>query len=119
MGPDFSGDGLERVHSAGIEPERPPIQHVYAALAEDAARNDMIFDDLLSALEAGRSPLVLKVIVVANAAHRTLWNTLIAREHPHGMTTFAGRQHACLDHACSALMRHCAAVRSRLACASS
>ena len=61
----------------------------------------------------------LKVIVVANAAHRTLWNTLIAREHPHGMTTFAGRQHVCLDHACSALMRHCAAVRSRLACASS
>ena len=44
---------------AGIEPERPPIQHVYAALAEDAARNDMIFDDVLSALEAGRSPLVL------------------------------------------------------------
>ena len=43
----------------GIETERPPIQHVYAALAEDAARNDMIFDDVLSALEAGRSPLVL------------------------------------------------------------
>ena len=44
---------------AGIEPERPPIQHVYAALAEDAARNEMIFGDVLSALEAGRSPLVL------------------------------------------------------------
>ena len=44
---------------AGIEPERPPIQHVYAALAEDVPRNDMIFDDVLSALEAGRSPLVL------------------------------------------------------------
>ena len=44
---------------AGMEPERPPIQHVYAALAEDAARNDMIFDDVLSALEAGRSPFVL------------------------------------------------------------
>ena len=34
----------------------------------------------------------LEVMVVANAADRTLWNTLIAREHPHGMTTFAGRQ---------------------------
>ena len=34
----------------------------------------------------------LEVIVVANAADRALWNTLIAREHPHGMTTFAGRQ---------------------------
>ena len=44
---------------AGIEPERPPIQHVYAALSEDAVRNDMIFEDVLSALEAGRSPLVL------------------------------------------------------------
>ena len=43
----------------GIETERPPIQHVYGALAEDVARNDMIFDDVLSALEAGRSPLVL------------------------------------------------------------
>ena len=43
----------------GVETERPPIQHVYAALAEDAARNDLIFDDMLSALEAGRSPLVL------------------------------------------------------------
>ena len=44
---------------AGIEPERPPIQHVYAALSEDAVRNDMIFEDVVSALEAGRSPLVL------------------------------------------------------------
>ncbi len=44
---------------AGIEPERPPIQHVYAALAEDVVRKDMIFDEVLSALEAGRSPLVL------------------------------------------------------------
>ena len=48
-----------RLPAGIIEPERPPIQHVYAALAEDAARNDMIFDDVLSALEAGRSPLVL------------------------------------------------------------
>jgi len=43
----------------GIETERPPIQRVYAALAEDEARNDLIFDDVLSALESGRSPLVL------------------------------------------------------------
>jgi superfamily II DNA or RNA helicase len=32
---------------------------VYAALAEDTARNDLIFDDVLKALEAGRSPVVL------------------------------------------------------------
>ena len=43
----------------GIETERPPIQHVYAAIAEDEARNDMIFDDVPGALEGRRSPLVL------------------------------------------------------------
>ena len=42
-----------------IAEERPPIQQVYSALAEDEARNDLIFDDVLNALEAGRSPLVL------------------------------------------------------------
>ena len=44
---------------AGMDTERPPIQHVYAALAADEARNDMIFDDVLEALEAGRSPILL------------------------------------------------------------
>ena len=43
----------------GIETERPPIQQVYEALAENQARNDLIFDDVLGALESGRSPLVL------------------------------------------------------------
>ena len=38
---------------------RPPIQQVYTALAADEARNNTIFDDVLNALEAGRSPLVL------------------------------------------------------------
>ena len=44
---------------AGMDAERPPIQHVYAALAADGDRNDMIFDDELQALEAGRSPILL------------------------------------------------------------
>jgi superfamily II DNA or RNA helicase len=35
------------------------IQELYGLLARDAARNDMIFDDILSALEAGRSPVVI------------------------------------------------------------
>ena len=43
----------------GMATERPPIQQVYTALATDEARNGMIFDDVLNALEAGRSPLVL------------------------------------------------------------
>ena len=34
----------------------------------------------------------LDVRLVATASDRALWNTLIAREHPHGITTFAGCQ---------------------------
>jgi superfamily II DNA or RNA helicase len=39
--------------------DRPAIASVYAALAKDAVRNDLIFDDVLKALEARRSPVVL------------------------------------------------------------
>ena len=39
--------------------EKPTIQELYAKLAQDPARNDLIFDDILSALEAGRSPVVI------------------------------------------------------------
>ena len=39
--------------------EKPAIQELYAGLAQDLARNDLIFDDILSALEAGRSPVVI------------------------------------------------------------
>ena len=42
-----------------IDAERPPIQQVYAALIRDEDRNGMIFDDVLTALEAGRSPILL------------------------------------------------------------
>jgi superfamily II DNA or RNA helicase len=35
------------------------IQELYGLLALDTARNDMIFDDILSALESGRSPVVI------------------------------------------------------------
>ena len=38
---------------------RTPVQRLYAALAADGDRNDMIFDDVLQALEAGRSPVLL------------------------------------------------------------
>lgn len=39
--------------------ERPPMPAIYAALAGDEARNDLIFDDVLQALERKRSPIVL------------------------------------------------------------
>jgi superfamily II DNA or RNA helicase len=39
--------------------EKPAIHELYAKLAQDQARNDLIFDDILSAFEAGRSPVVI------------------------------------------------------------
>ncbi len=39
--------------------ERVQMPELYAALAADEARNALIFDDVLTALEAGRYPLVL------------------------------------------------------------
>jgi superfamily II DNA or RNA helicase len=39
--------------------EVPPIQAIYRQLAQDGARNELIFDDVLKALDAGRSPVVL------------------------------------------------------------
>ncbi len=42
-----------------LDVDRPAIAALYAAVAQDEARNALIFDDVLKALEAGRSPLVL------------------------------------------------------------
>ena len=39
--------------------DRPSMSAVYAAIAEDESRNNLIFDDVLKALEAKRSPVVL------------------------------------------------------------
>lgn len=39
--------------------ERPSMPSIYAALAQDSGRNDLIFDDVLKSLEAKRSPIVL------------------------------------------------------------
>ena len=39
--------------------ERPSMPAIYAALAADEHRNSLIFDDVLKALDAGRSPVVL------------------------------------------------------------
>ena len=42
-----------------MDGEHLPIQQVYAALASDEERNALIFDDVLEALETGRSPIIL------------------------------------------------------------
>ncbi|NZD54868.1 TOTE conflict system archaeo-eukaryotic primase domain-containing protein [Rhizobium leguminosarum] len=39
--------------------ERPSMPAIYAALAQDEGRNDLIFDDVLKSLEARRSPILL------------------------------------------------------------
>jgi hypothetical protein len=41
------------------ESDRPSMPAVYAAIARDELRNNLIFDDVLKALEAKRSPIVL------------------------------------------------------------
>ena len=44
---------------ASDEGNRIPIQNLYGLLARDRERNELIFSDILSALEAGRSPVVI------------------------------------------------------------
>ena len=44
---------------ASDEGNRLPIQNLYGLLARDQERNDLIFNDILAALEAGRSPVVI------------------------------------------------------------
>ena len=39
--------------------EIPPIQSIYQQIAQNEARNELIFNDVLYALEAGRSPVLL------------------------------------------------------------
>jgi len=51
---------LSRLTEFNLPPHKDlTIQEIYNAMLFDQARNDLIFDDLLSALEAGRSPLLL------------------------------------------------------------
>ncbi len=47
-----------RAARSGYE-DKPSIHTIYSALALDEPRNQLIFDDILSALEAGRSPVVI------------------------------------------------------------
>jgi superfamily II DNA or RNA helicase len=51
---------LPRLTEFNLPPNKDlTIQEIYNAMLFDQARNDLIFDDLLTALEAGRSPLLL------------------------------------------------------------
>src|SRR5260370_33616590 len=44
---------------ATLNASSPYIQDVFKAMVVDEARNGLIFDDVLHALEAGRSPVVI------------------------------------------------------------
>ena len=48
-----------RVPPALFSQDKPGIQEVYKQLVGDEARNDMIFNDVMDALEKGRSPIIL------------------------------------------------------------
>ena len=45
--------------SPEMDTDRPPVQKIYTDLGNDEVRNDLIFEDVLKALEAKRSPIIL------------------------------------------------------------
>ena len=45
--------------AVSLDGDRISMPALYAALAQDEARNAAIFDDVLTALDAGRRPLIL------------------------------------------------------------
>jgi superfamily II DNA or RNA helicase len=64
--------------------EKPTIQELYAKLAQVPVRNDLIFNDVLSALEAGRSPVVITerkdhLDVLAGRLSRFAKNVIVLR----------------------------------------
>jgi len=71
----------------------PPIQDVYRWLAEDPARNSLIIDDIISAIESRRSPIVLTerrdhLEFLAQELSRAVKNVIVL----HGRMTEKGRR---------------------------
>lgn len=82
---------------------RTSIQRLYDLLAQNAARNDMIFNDVLLALEAGRSPVVITerkdhLQVIADRLSRFAKNVIVlhggmgAKERHQTMTALQAVQ---------------------------
>ena len=64
--------------------DNPTIQELYARLVEDSTRNELIFDDILTALEAGRSPVVITerkdhVTILADLLSKFARNVIVLR----------------------------------------
>ena len=71
----------------------PPIQDVYRWLAEDSARNSLIIDDIIRAIESRRSPIVLTerrdhLEFLAQELSRAVKNVIVL----HGRMTEKGRR---------------------------
>jgi superfamily II DNA or RNA helicase len=72
-------------HLARSRPDdKPAIQELYARLVEDPTRNELIFDDILTALEAGRSPVVITerkdhVTMLADRLSKFARNVIVLR----------------------------------------
>jgi superfamily II DNA or RNA helicase len=65
-----------------IGSEKIQIQDLYAALSEDSSRNEQIFNDVLNALDQGRSPLILTerkghVNILAEKLRPLVKNTIV------------------------------------------
>ena len=64
--------------------ERPPIQDVYSAIIADSRRNNMILDDVIIAVEQGRSPIVITerkehLESLANELGKALRNVIVLK----------------------------------------
>ncbi len=76
----------ERVPGIVLPPPKAPAPAAGPRLLEAGVPEPEGVPPRLSRIEG------LRVGPVADPADRAVWNTLIAHEHPRGMTTFAGRQ---------------------------
>ena len=67
--------------------QKPTIQQLYAGIVADKARNQMIFDDVLKALQEGRSPLLL----TERKEHAATLAELFSKFCKHGVVMIGGQ----------------------------
>jgi superfamily II DNA or RNA helicase len=72
---------------ATLNASSPSIQDVFKAMVADEARNGLIFDDVLHALEAGRSP----VVITERTAHLEIFAKRLERFARHVIVLRGGQ----------------------------
>jgi superfamily II DNA or RNA helicase len=75
---------------ATLNASSPSIQDVFKAMVADEARNGLIFDDVLHALEAGRSP----VVITERTAHLEILAKRLERFARHVIVLRGGQPEA-------------------------